>query len=131
MIRHRTGGGGQTLKAESMHNCFFNHCPYRTMMLLSETEDQGQSKASNCITSQLPGKFIACSCHLNIFTKLLAKYYTYHSRMKSKSTNFITMNMTMWLAMEPWYVLTWWRFHCKGLYPSRINNKCRPVILVP
>ena len=24
------------------------------------------------------------------------------------------MNMTMWWAMEPWYVLIWWRFHCIG-----------------
>jgi hypothetical protein len=31
------------------------------------------------------------------------------------------MNMTMWLAMEPWYVLIWWRFHCNGLYHPRIK----------
>ena len=30
------------------------------------------------------GKFIACSCHLIIFIKLYAKYYTYHSALKSK-----------------------------------------------
>ena len=40
---------------------------------------------------------------LSIFTKLLAKYYTYHSCMKSKIAIFITMNMTMWWAMEPWH----------------------------
>ena len=34
---------------------------------------------------------------------------------------FPTMNMTMWLAMEPWYVLIWWRFHCNGLYHPRIK----------
>ncbi len=61
--------------------------------------------------------------NLSIFTKLLAKYYTYHSCMKSKNTIFITMNMTMWWAMEPWIVLIWWRFHCKGLYPSRIKQQ--------
>jgi hypothetical protein len=41
------------------------------------------------------------------------------------------MNMTMWWAMEPWIVLIWWRFHCKGLYPSRIKQQMSPVILVP
>ena len=39
---------------------------------------------------------------LSIFIKLLAKYYTYHSCMKSKNAIFITMNMTKWWAMEPW-----------------------------
>ena len=106
-----------------MDNCFFNHCPYRTMMLLSETEDKGQSTPSNCNTLQSSGKFIACSCHLSIFTKLLAKYYVYHYCIKSKTTIFITMNMTKWWAMEPWIVLIWWRFHCKGLYPSRIKQQ--------
>ena len=42
---------------------------------------------------------------LSIFIKLLAKYYTYHSCMKNKNTIFITMNMTMWWAMEPWFEL--------------------------
>src|SRR5829696_2675983 len=42
---------------------------------------------------------------------------------KKKTTIFITMNMTMWWAMEPWIVLIWWRFHCKGLYPSRIKQQ--------
>ena len=67
---------------------------------------------------------------LSIFIKLLAKYYTYHSCMKSKNANFITMNMTMWWAMEPWYEYGGGSI-AMGLYPSRINNKCRPVILVP
>ena len=67
---------------------------------------------------------------LSIFTKILAKYYTYHSCMKSKNDTFITMNMTMWWAMEPWYEYGGGSI-AKGLYPSRINNKCRPVILVP
>ena len=89
----------------------------------SETEDKGQSTPSNCKTLQCSGKFIACSCHLSIFTKLLAKYYVYHYCIKSKTTIFITMNMTMWWAMEPWIVLIWWRFHCKGLYPSRIKQQ--------
>ncbi len=50
--------------------------------------------------------------------------------MKSKDANFITMNMTMWWAMEPWYEYGGGSI-AMGLYPSRINNKCRPVILVP
>jgi hypothetical protein len=39
----------------------FQHGPFL------ETEDQSQSKPSNCNTLQSSGKFITCSCHLDYF----------------------------------------------------------------
>ena len=42
--------------------------------------------------------------------------------MKSKNANFITMNMTMWWAMEPWYEYGGGSISM-GLYPSRIKQQ--------
>jgi hypothetical protein len=61
---HARGGGGGGLRNYIKAICIsysldllLKHCPYRMMMLFSEPEVSGQVETSNCITSQLPGKF--------------------------------------------------------------------------
>ena len=43
---------------------------------------------------------------------------------------FTIINMTMWWAMEPWYVLMV-EVPLQGFYSSRTNHQCRLVILAP
>ena len=49
---------------------------------------------------------------------------------KVKIAIFMIMNMTKWWAMEPWYELGGGSIARVYIHLG-LNNKCRPVILVP
>ena len=59
------------------------------------------------------GKFIACSCHLIIFIKLYAKYYTYHSCIE-KQILFYNYEYDYVVGNGTMVCVDWWRFHCTG-----------------